>query len=83
MNNRIYSVFDAFDRTIYTALQVRDILFNQVMPNDKSLYIHILIYRKLCKKYLYTQYATKKGSFHVRQIDNTYSVSLFPNLDKS
>ena len=25
----------------------------------------------------------KKGSFHVRQIDNTYSVSLFTNLDIS
>ena len=39
VNNRIYSMFDAFwQNYLYRFPSERDILFNQVIPNDKSLF---------------------------------------------
>ena len=53
MNNRIYSMFDAFNRTIYTAFQVREISYLTSDTNNKSLTFMDLYTVSLVKVFTY------------------------------
>ena len=61
VNNRIYSMFDAFwQNYLYRFPCERDILFNQVIPNDKSLFTFMYLCTVSLPKAILMRYVAKK-----------------------